>query len=143
MAGKREILSNSAGERNFNRFPSLLGKLSSRSKMSRLCGELASHFSSNRSCAETNTQLRLEYYSTLRLNTLRAMTFVNKGGREHDGIDEIISFMSAYNLTRSDWETLHDCTRLSGKGPMFQPSTAALCSKVKSAFTRACKKHLN
>ena len=142
MAGKREILSNSAGERNFNRFPSLLGKLSSRSKINRLCSEIALHFSTNRSCAETSTQLRLEYYPTLRLNTLRAMTFSNKGGREHDGIDEIISFMKEYDLTRSDWETLHDSTRLNGKGPVFQQTTTVLSSKIKSAFTKACKKHL-
>jgi hypothetical protein len=68
------------------------------------------------------------------------MTFLTKGGRELAGIDDIVSFMNKYGLTREDWDTLHDLTRFSGKGPIFQSTAGVLCSKVKAAFTRACKK---
>lgn len=142
VAGKRETLSSALGERNFNRFPSLLGKISSRSKVQRLCSELSARFSSNRSCAVTSAQLRLECFPLIRSNTLREMTFVSKGGREHDGVDFVISFMKAYDLTRSDWETLHETTRLNGKGPMFQLCADVLSTKVKAAFTRACNRNL-
>ena len=140
VSGKREVLSSSPSERNFNRFPSVLGKLSSKNKAHRLCHELSSHFLSNAPCAPTTRQIRLDYFPLVRTKTLRDMTFLTKGGRELAGIDDIVSFMNKYGLTREDWDTLHDLTRFSGKGPIFQSTAGVLCSKVKAAFTRACKK---
>ena len=140
VSGKREVLSSSPSERNFNRFPSVLGKLSSKNKAHRLCHELSSHFLSNAPCAPITRQIRLDYFPLVRTKTLREMTFLTKGGRELAGIDDIVSFMNKYGLTREDWDTLHDLTRFSGKGPIFQSTAGVLCSKVKAAFTRACKK---
>ena len=139
VSGGRELLSASAGERNFHRFPSVLGKISSRSKISRLCHELFTHFTSDSPCAATRVQLRLEYFPLLRIKTLRDMTFIAKGGREQTGIEGIVAFMQDYNINRTDWDTLHESTRLSGKGPPFQPTVSVLCSKVKAAFTKRCK----
>ena len=68
------------------------------------------------------------------------MTFLTKGGGELAGIDGIVSFMNKYGLTREDWDTLHDLTRFSGKGPIFKVQRVYFVAKVKAAFTRACKK---
>ena len=141
VSGKRELLSASPAERNFHHFPSLLGKLSSRKKVIKVCSELSSHFTSRTPCAASSKQIRLEYFSLLRLKTLRDMAFVNKGGLEHDGIQSVLSFMLQYNLNRADWDALHDLTSLGGKGPLFQHVSEMLCSKVKAAFTRACSKY--
>jgi hypothetical protein len=70
------------------------------------------------------------------------MMFAAKGGRESEGIAEVVSFMREYNLNRTDWDTLHDVTKFNGKGLMFQSVASVLCGKVKSAFTRAYGKSL-
>ncbi len=142
VSGRREVLSVSQNERNFHRFPALLGKISSRSKVNRVCHELSSHFCCHAPCAATSSQVRLEYFPLVRTKTLRPMMFAAKGGRESEGIAEVVSFMREYNLNRTDWDTLHDVTKFNGKGLMFQSVASVLCGKVKSAFTRAYGKSL-
>ena len=140
VSGKRELLSPTPGERNFHRFPALLGKTSSRTKVSKLCSELSSHFANHTPCAATSKQIRLECFPLIRVKTLRDMAFAHKGGLEHEGIQSVLSFMVEYNLNRADWDTLHDVTLLAGKGPLFQHVSELVCSKVKAAFTRNCNK---
>lgn len=141
VSGRRELIAPSPGERNFHRFPSLLGKMSSSSKVRRLCSELSSRFSTGISKGVSSSQLRLNYFALMRLRTLKEMTFTSKGGKEQEGIESVLAFMHIYKLKREDWDTLHDSTRLEGKGAFFQPPALVLCSKTKAKFTRMCKTH--
>ncbi|OUS41951.1 P-loop containing nucleoside triphosphate hydrolase protein [Ostreococcus tauri] len=136
VSGKREQLSAIPGDRNFHRFPALLGKSSTRTKVNRLCQELTCHYTCGKPCAASGKQLRLECFPLIRARSLREMMFTGKGGREQEGVESVVSFMIEYNLNREDWDTLHDLTLLHGKGPMFQSVASVLCSKVKSTFTR-------
>ncbi len=140
MKGSREMFGD--GERNFHRFPGLLGKLSSKSKSHRLLSELHKHILSSSSYRVTATEFRLRYSHLVKRQVTEPMFSESRGGKEAKGIPDVLEFMNAYNLTKDDWGTIQDITALSGKGPMFHHPNKQIPSSVKSAFTKACKRGL-
>jgi len=140
MKGSREMFGD--GERNFHRFPGLLGKLSSKSKSHRLLSELHKHVLSSSTYRVTATEFRLRYSHLVKRQVTQPMFSESHGGKEAKGIPDVLEFMNTYSLTKDDWDTIQDITALSGKGPMFHHPNKQIPSSVKSAFTKACKRGL-
>lgn len=109
-------------------FPSWLGKNSSQTKNTHLLSELRSHMSSTISAS--HTALACDYIAPLRSAITRPL--VCKG---NDGINDIISTMEHYNLTKEDRETVMELCNFGS----FDPKS--ITTKLKSAFTRAFNKH--
>jgi replication factor C subunit 1 len=140
VRGSRETFGQA--ERHTHRFPSLLGKLSSKSKSQRLLSELYQHFrSSGRSCS-TQLEFCLWYASLTKRLLTRPLFSQARGGKELDGIPDVLNLMQTYNFTRGDWANIQEITGLSGKGPTFENPNTQIPTNVKSTFTRSCKREL-
>ena len=46
------------------------------------------------------------------------------GGKEKEGIAEVMEVMNAYSLTRGDWESVQDICKFKGAGPLFADPSA-------------------
>jgi len=107
-------------------FPSWLGKMSSEKKNIRLAQEVDMRMKT-RMNADWK-RILLDYAPCLR--GLLSQPLLREG---QNGIDEVISILDAYYLSREDWETILDMTSVQMKSnPKDNIPTA-----VKSAFTRA------
>ena len=138
MRGSREVFGLHPGERNFNRFPSWLGKNSTHGKNKRLLQEVHSHAMTSEGFKADAASLREYYLPLLKLLTTRPMKSAALGGKEKEGIPEAMATMDAYCLTRQDWESIQDVTKLKGNGPLFADAALGIPTAVKSAFTREC-----
>jgi len=56
--------------------------------------------------------MREEYMPTFRLALTAPMFGAAAGGREKEGIPQVMDLMNEYCLTRDDWENLLDITRI-------------------------------
>nr|CAD7577833.1 unnamed protein product [Timema californicum] len=110
-------------------FPAWLGKNSRTQKLSRLAQELQIHM--RLSITGDRESVVLEYVNHLR----RAITYplATKG---LDGVDEAVSVMDGYHLTREDLDSILELA----SWPQQRDPMGAVDSKVKAAFTRAYNK---
>ena len=138
LRGTREVFGSFPGERNFNRFPGWLGKNSTHGKNKRLLTELHSHCAAGGKFKADATSLRGEYVPLLKSLITRPLKSAAAGGKEKDGIPEVMAHMDAYSLTRQDWETVQDVSKFKGAGAVFADPSAGIPTAVKSAFTREC-----
>ena len=138
VRGNRE--SYGQGERNFHRFPSLLGKLSKKNKTERAFDDLSKTLRSSGCSHVTATEFVMQYTYLMKKSLTVPLFSKQKGGNEVEGVSQVLSFMRDYNLTKDDWTKLQELTMLSGKGPVFDAPGTHIPTCVKSAFTRACKR---
>ena len=68
----------------------------------------------------------------------RPLKTAQAGGKEKEGIPEVMAVMDAYSLTRLDWEAVQDVSKFKGTGALFADPAAGIPTAVKSAFTREC-----
>ncbi|XP_061848332.1 replication factor C subunit 1 isoform X2 [Colius striatus] len=107
-------------------FPSWLGKFSSTGKHDRIIQDLAMHMSlRTQMCKRT---VNMEYLSYLRDALVRPLKDLGA-----DGVQEAITFMDSYCLTKEDIENIMEISMWGGKPSPF----SKLDPKVKAAFTRA------
>ncbi|NXG61709.1 RFC1 factor, partial [Hemiprocne comata] len=107
-------------------FPSWLGKFSSTGKHDRIVQELAMHMSlRTRTCKRT---VNMEYLSYLRDALVQPLKDFGA-----DGVQEAVTFMDSYCLTKEDVENIMEISTWGGKPSPF----SKLDPKVKAAFTRA------
>ena len=138
MRGNREVYGQ--GERNFHRFPSLLGKISKKNKTERLFDEITKNLRSS-GCSHVTTAEFIMRYAFLMKRLLTFPLFSKqRGGNEIEGISKVVSFMRDYNLSKDDWLNMQELTIFSGKGPVFDAPGTHIPTSVKSSFTRACKR---
>ena len=140
MRGNREVFGMHPGERNFNRFPGWLGKNSTHGKNRRLLQEVHSHATTSGEFKADSAALRESYMPLLKQMTTRPMKSEAAGGKEKEGIPEVMEVMDSYCLTRTDWESIQDICKLKGNGPLFQDPAAGIPTATKTAFTKECNK---
>ena len=144
LRGPREVFGAFPGERNFNRFPGWLGKNSTHGKNKRLLREIHAHATSASSGEDAGgfkadaAALREAYLPVLKTIITAPMRSHAMGGREKEGIEEVMATMDAYSLTRADWESVQDICKFRGRGPLFQDPSAGVPTAVKTAFTKRC-----
>ena len=138
LRGNREVFGSFPGERNFNRFPGWLGKNSTHGKNKRLLMELHSHCVAGGEFKADAASLRGEYVPLLKSLITKPLKSVSAGGKEKEGIPEVMARMDAYSLTRLDWDTVQDVSKFKGVGAAFADPSAGIPTAVKSAFTREC-----
>jgi replication factor C subunit 1 len=138
LRGNREVFGSFPGERNFNRFPGWLGKNSTHGKNKRLLTELRSHCAAGGAFKGDLESLRGEYVPLLKSLITRPLKTNQAGGKEKEGIPEVMAVMDAYSLTRLDWEAVQDVSKFKGTGALFADPAAGIPTAVKSAFTREC-----
>jgi replication factor C subunit 1 len=141
VSGIRETFNLSPGERNFHRFPTWLGKNSSNSKMKRLLNELHGHMVNKGTLRVSSILLRQHYIPLLRSYTTIPLLSNHVGGFSNHGVHDVVRFMSAYGITRADWDSLMELRKFNGKGHAFE-SKLEIPTSVKSSFTRECNKCL-
>ena len=140
MRGSREVFGMHPGERNFNRFPGWLGKNSTHGKNRRLLHELHSHATTSNEFKADSAAMRDSYLPLLKVMTTRPMKGEAMGGKDKEGIQEVMEVMDGYCLTRADWESMQDLCKFKGNGPLFQDPAAGIATATKSAFTKECNK---
>jgi len=128
------------GERNFHRFPNILGKIAKKRKAERTINEVHRSIRSSGSSTITANELILNTAYLMKRYLTAPLFSKQKGGGEGEGISKVVSFMRDYNLSKDDWTNLQDFTALAGKGPIFDAPSVSIPTSVKSAFTRACKR---
>ena len=144
LRGPREVFGAFPGERNFNRFPGWLGKNSTHGKNKRLLREIHAHATSASSGEDAGgfkagaAALREAYLPVLKTIITAPIRSHAMGGREKEGIEEVMVTMDAYSLTRADWESVQDICKFRGQGPLFQDPSAGVPTAVKTAFTKRC-----
>lgn len=140
VRGSRETFNQ--GERNSHRFPSSLGKMSTRSKSVRLLHDVHNRMRSSGVFKSSAREFSLSYaYLTKKLLT-QPLYNQNRNGKDVNGLPDVINFMKTYQFAREDWDSIQEITKFSGKGPSFEDPAAHISTTVKSAFTRACKRSL-
>ncbi|EGD83360.1 hypothetical protein PTSG_03969 [Salpingoeca rosetta] len=107
-------------------FSSWFGNNSKRTKSRRQCSELQQHM--RKDISADTTDMRLSYVPYLRAQIMQPL--IEQGA---DGAKDAVAVMNAYNLTRADWDSLHELSQLSG----LPDPTKRLDTKTKTAFTRA------
>ncbi len=137
MSGLREPMQQ--GERNFHRFPGILGKLATKGKNSRLLTEMYVHVRESGHCMATKSSFRMDHAHLMKQYLTRPLFNETKGGQGLRGISHVTSFMKSYGLTRDDWANIQQITTLSGRGPVFISPTSDITTAVKMAFTKTCK----
>lgn len=140
MSGLREPMQQ--GERNFHRFPGVLGKTATKGKNSRLLTEMYLHVRESGQCMATKSSFRMDHSHLMKQYLTRPLFNENKGGKGLHGIPYVTSFMKSYGLTRDDWANIQQITTLSGRGPVFSTPTSDITTAVKAAFTKTCKVYL-
>ena len=106
-------------------FPQWLGKYSSRNKQYRLYKELSIHMSNNISGGYHG--ISMDYFPLL-----KKIMILDMNNNGNDSIDNIISFMKIYNLSRDDWDIVND-SGLWGNKPI------KIDTKIKRLFTKKAK----
>ena len=102
LRGPREVFGAFPGERNFNRFPGWLGKNSTHGKNKRLLREIHAHATSASSGEDAGgfktdaAALREAYLPVLKTIITAPMRSHAMGGREKEGIEEVMATMDAY-----------------------------------------------
>lgn len=141
LRGSRETFGSFPGERNFNRFPGWLGKNSTHGKNRRLLQEIHAHATSAGGAdgfKADGAALREGYLPLLKMLITAPMRSAVMGGKEKEGIAEVMEVMNAYSLTRGDWESVQDICKFKGAGPLFADPSAGIPTAVKTAFTKQC-----
>ncbi|CAL52049.1 P-loop containing nucleoside triphosphate hydrolase [Ostreococcus tauri] len=141
VSGAREI--SAQGERNTHRFPSCLGRISSKSKSQRLLHKTHMHVCASGILRTSAREFCLRYMNLVRRLLTLPLFSEARGGKELAGVENVLDFMHTYHFTREDWDDIQIFTRLSGKGPLFESPGAQIHTSVKAAFTRACKHSLS
>eukprot|EP01147_Barroeca_monosierra_P001316 gene1316-3_t len=101
------------------------GNNSKFTKYRRLCCELQQHM--RKDISADRRDLRLSYVPYLRNTLLEPLLSIGPKGAK-----ATVELMNSYNLTREDWDSLHDLSQLRGMPDPLK----RIDSKTKSAFTR-------
>ncbi|MCJ1280730.1 hypothetical protein MMC26_000047 [Xylographa opegraphella] len=124
------FVAGSMGAGGQTRFTSWLGNNSKLGKYSRLVKDIQGHMRLRAS--GDRHEIRQQYLPVLWTRLVKALEY---SGSEISGIEEIITLMDSYFLTKDDWDSIYEL----GVGPqreeMVELSTAA-----KTAFTRTYNK---
>ena len=117
-------------------FPRWMANNSSRNKNRRLRTELSCNINAGtrsevQKVTLTPTNITLDYLEILKLKLVAPLL---KRGKE--GIEEVVEFMTMYNLTKDNWDSLMEMG-------MFGQTPLKVNTQVKRALTSHCTKYLN
>lgn len=126
MPGSYMRSSNGLG---FPQFPQFMGKLSTTNKNLRLTDELVSHMAL--SITGTRTSFTLDYLQPFKDSLIQPLL-----NSEKDGINDVLSLLENYSLTKENMDSLLELSLWSGDNdPMKMVDT-----KTKTALTKAYNK---
>jgi replication factor C subunit 1 len=107
-------------------FPSWLGQYSKAAKGQRLLREIQQHL--RLKVSGDKTELMLHYLPVLADKLSKPLDTLEVTKVLIQGINEVISFMDEYYISREDWDSIMELG--------FQDKVKAIPTKVKTAFTR-------
>lgn len=115
------------GERNYNRFPSWLGKNSKFTKCRHQLSEVQYHLLLSGNCRTSWGMARQDYYPVMARRLTEPLR-----EREKEGVHEVLDLMAQHCLTKDDRDAILEMSTMQG---MCDPQEG-IFSQVKSTFTR-------
>ena len=111
------------------KFPTWLGKNSTRTKNVRVLKDIQTHMAASVACSVTQNDLvESGFLDLLSQKIVDPMVDVQTSDERGDAISQVASFMESYGLDRADWESICDLS--------FCDNSQSISAQTKTAFTK-------